>query len=115
MAADARSAAPAPASGAPALYGPPILLAQAKAVMGAAEKEAHANAWPMVIAIVDSGGHLVLLQRLDQAQLGSIAIAQAKAETALRFRRPTRDLQDAIAFVRAMKIEQPLQYQNFRD
>jgi len=51
----------------------------------------------MVIAIVDSGGNLVMLQRLDNAQLGSIVVAQSKAETALRFKRPTKVFQDAIA------------------
>jgi uncharacterized protein GlcG (DUF336 family) len=51
----------------------------------------------MAIAIVDSTGHLVLFHRLDQAQHGSIAIAIAKAETAVNFRRPTKLLEDAIA------------------
>jgi len=51
----------------------------------------------MVIAIVDSTSHLVMLHRMEQAQLGSVAVAQAKAETAVRFRRPTKAFQDMIA------------------
>jgi uncharacterized protein GlcG (DUF336 family) len=50
----------------------------------------------MVIAIVDSTGHLVLLQRLDQAQYGSVLVAQQKAETAVNFRRPTKVFEDAL-------------------
>lgn len=86
-----------PASNAPLPYGPPISLAQAKAIMAAAEREANANQWPMAIAIVDSTGHLVLFQRIDQTQLGSMEVSQAKAMTAVRFRRPTKVFEDAIA------------------
>jgi uncharacterized protein GlcG (DUF336 family) len=81
----------------PPPYGPPIGLADAKRVMAAAEAEAVRQSWPMVIAIVDSGGHLVLFQRLDQAQHGSEIIAQQKARTAVDFRRPTAALQEAVA------------------
>jgi uncharacterized protein GlcG (DUF336 family) len=77
-------------------YGPPIALAAAKRVMAAAEAEAQRNGWPMVIAIVDAAGRLVMLHRLDQAQNGSVAIARQKAETAANFRRPTRLLEAAI-------------------
>ena len=88
---------PVAAGARPPSYGPPISLAAAKNVMAAAEAEAERRDWPMVIAIVDSSGHLVMLHKMDQAQLGSVAIAQAKAETAAKFRRPTKAFQDAIA------------------
>lgn len=81
----------------PPPYGPPIGLADAKRVMAAAEAEAVRQGWPMVIAIVDSGGHLVLFQRSDQAQHGSETLAQQKARTSVDFRRPTAALQEAIA------------------
>jgi glc operon protein GlcG len=87
----------APANPASPQYGPSLTLAQAKRVMRAAEQEADANAWPVVIAIVDAAAHLLLLQRLEQAQLGSIAIAQQKAATAAKFRRPTKLLDDQLA------------------
>ena len=58
--------------------------------MAAAEAEAARHAWPMVIAIVDCSAHLVLQQRMDQAQNGSIEIARLKAETSANFRRETK-------------------------
>lgn len=86
-----------PNTATPLRYGAPISLADARRVMAAAEAEADRQGWPMVIAIVDSTGHLVMLHRLDQAQYGSIAIAQQKAETALNFRRPTKLYEDRVA------------------
>lgn len=79
------------------LYGAPITLLLARQVAQAAEDEATRHGWPMVIAIVDSGGNLVLQHRLDQAQHGSIDVARQKAETAVRFRRSTKLFEDALA------------------
>jgi uncharacterized protein GlcG (DUF336 family) len=79
------------------LYGAPITLQRAKQVARAAEDEAVRQGWPMVIAIVDSGGNLVLQHRLDQAQHGSVEVARQKAETAVRFRRSTKLFEDALA------------------
>ena len=73
-----------------------MTLAQAKAVMAAAEAEALKNGWPMVIAIVDSGASLVLLERMDNAQLGSLQVAQDKAGTAVKFRRATKVFQELV-------------------
>ena len=81
----------------PLPYGTPLTLALAKRLMVAAEQEANTHGWPMVIAIVDSNGHLLMLQRMDQAQHGSIRLAQKKAETALNFRRSTRVFQELLA------------------
>ncbi len=81
----------------PTPYGAPINLAQAKKVAAGATAHANANNWAVVIAIVDSGGHLVLLERLDNTQIGSIEIAQLKAKTAVNFRRPTKFWEDRIA------------------
>ena len=60
-------------------YGAPITLDQAKKAMAAAEAKAKQNNWNVVISIVDSGGHMVMLQRLDGTQLASIRIADCKA------------------------------------
>jgi uncharacterized protein GlcG (DUF336 family) len=65
--------------------------------MAAAEAEAVRNNWGVAIAIVDSGGNLVMLHRLDNAQLSATRIAEAKARTAVEFRRPTKALEDAVA------------------
>ena len=78
-------------------YGAPITLDQAKTVMAAAEAKAKENNWNVVISIVDSGGHVVMLKRLDGTQLASIRIADGKAPTAVELRRPTRALEDVIA------------------
>ena len=59
-------------------YGEPISLDAAKAVMQAAEAEASRENWRLVIAIVDSGCNIIMLHRMDDAQLGSIMLAQQK-------------------------------------
>jgi glc operon protein GlcG len=91
------TAASASAQAPPPQYGVPITLEQAKKVMAGAEAEATKNKWPVVIAILDSGGQLVMLHRLDNAQWGSIEIAKEKARSAVALRRPTKALQDLIA------------------
>lgn len=81
----------------PAPYGAPITLEAAKKVMAAAEAEAKANSWTVVIYIVDSGGQVVMLHRMDNTQYGSLVVAEGKARTALNFRRPSKAFQDLIA------------------
>jgi len=78
-------------------YGTPITLDQAKRVMVAAEAKAKQNDWNVTISIVDSGGHAVMLQRLDGSHLASIRMADGKARTAVEFRRPTKALEDVMA------------------
>src|SRR6188474_3775417 len=78
-------------------YGAPISLTAAKQAMAAAEAEAAKNNWGVAIAIVDSGANLVMLHRLDNAQLSSVRIAEQKARTAAEFRRPTKVFEDAVA------------------
>jgi glc operon protein GlcG len=80
----------------PTPYGAPITHAQAKKVMAAAEAEAVKQNWPVAIAIVDAGGHLVMFQRLENTQLGSIEVALQKATTAALFRRPTRAFEELL-------------------
>ena len=73
-----------------------VSLALAKKMAVAAEAEAVKNNWTMVFVIVDDGGNLVYLGRMDGTQIGSIEVAQGKARTALNFKRPTKALQDVI-------------------
>ena len=93
----------------PLPYGPSITLEQAKKAMAAAEAEARKNNWDVVIAVVDSGGNIVMLQRLDNTQFGSVEVARSKAFTAVAFRRPTKVFQDLIgqggANLRLLKLE----------
>ena len=78
-------------------YGAPIDIAAVKTAMAAAEACATRNKWGVAIAIVDSGANLVMLHRLDNAQLSSTRIAEQKARTAAEFRRPTKVFEDAVA------------------
>jgi uncharacterized protein GlcG (DUF336 family) len=78
-------------------YGSPIALAIAKRVAEAAEAEATANQAAVAIAVIDSTGHFVVLHKMDQALFGGIAIAQAKAQTAVDFKRPTKVFEEAVA------------------
>lgn len=73
-----------------------LTLEAAKTIAIAAEKEALQNDWPVVIAIVDEGGHLLYLQRLDNTQFGSVDVAIQKARSAIAFRRPTKVLEEQI-------------------
>ena len=68
--------------------------ADIKAIAAAAEAEALANNWAVTIAIVDDGGHLLHLQRLDGAAPLSAHIAPAKANTAARGRRESKSYED---------------------
>jgi glc operon protein GlcG len=91
------AALPAKAQTAPPPYGPPIGIENARKAMNAAEGEATKNNWAVVIAIIDSGGHIVMLHRRDDVQLSSIELSQGKAKTALMFKRPSKVLDDAIS------------------
>jgi uncharacterized protein GlcG (DUF336 family) len=71
-------------------------LADVKAIAAAAEAEAIANKWPVSIAIVDDGGHLLWLQRLDGAAAITAQIAQAKANTSALGRRESRVYEEVI-------------------
>lgn len=73
-----------------------ITLAAAKTMAAAAEAEAVRNGWNLVIVIVDDAGNLLLLERMDGVQLGSIAIATQKARTAALYRRPSREFSERV-------------------
>ena len=70
-------------------FGTPVTLEKAQALIQAATAEANKRGWPEDFAVVDWGGDLVAFARMDGAQLASIAIAEHKARTAARYRRPT--------------------------
>jgi uncharacterized protein GlcG (DUF336 family) len=87
------AAAPPPP---PPPYGPAITLEQAKKVMAGAEAEAIKNKWNVVINILDSGGNVVMVHRMDGAQFGSLDVAREKAYSAVAFRRPTKVFADLV-------------------
>ena len=72
-------------------------LNDAMRVAEAAAAEAKRNNWSVVIAVVDASGHLLYLQRDDDAQLGSLEVAVGKATTAALFRRPTKEWEERLA------------------
>lgn len=75
---------------------PTLELADLKAIAAAAEAEAARHQWAVSIAIVDDGGHLLWLQRLDGAPPVSAHIAPAKASTAALGRRESRIYEEMI-------------------
>lgn len=75
---------------------PTLELSDVKRIAQAAEAEAIANAWPVTIAVVDDGGHLLWLQRLDGAAITSAQIAPAKARTAAIGRKESKAFEDMI-------------------
>ena len=75
---------------------PYLSLADIKRIATAAEAEAVANNWIVTVAIVDDGGHLLWLQRLDGAAPISSHIAPAKARTAALGRRESKVYEDVI-------------------
>ncbi len=77
-------------------YGAPISLAQAQAAIQATMEEANRRGWPENIAVVGPAGDLIAFVRMDGAQFASVAIAQHKARTAARYRRPTIIFENAM-------------------
>ncbi len=73
-----------------------LTLSDVRAIAQAAEAEALANQWAVTIAIVDDGGHLLWLQRLDGAAPISAHIAPSKARTAALGRRESKVYEDVI-------------------
>ena len=78
-------------------YGTSINLENARKIAALSIAEANKNNWKMAIAIVDISGDLVLFEKIDGTQAASVLIAQDKARSAARFKRPTKALQDVLA------------------
>ena len=73
-----------------------LTLEAARLALCAAEAEAQRNNWRVVIAVVDDGGHAILVARLDGAQWSSIETAVEKARAAVAWKRPTRLLEESV-------------------
>ena len=74
-----------------------LTLEAARNALAAAEAEAGRNGWRVSVAVVDAAGELVAFHRMDEAMPTSAQIAQGKARTAARWRRPTRALDSTLA------------------
>jgi glc operon protein GlcG len=86
---------------------PILALEDAQRIAQAAHAEAAAHGWAVSIAIVDDGGHLLWLQRLDGAAPISAQIASAKARTSALGRRETKVYEDMINQGRAAFLSAP--------
>jgi len=87
---------------------PMLTLDDTRRMAAAAEAEALANQWAVSIAIVDDGGHLLWLQRLDGAPPISAQIAPGKAQTAAVGRRESKVYEDMINGGRVSFLSAPL-------
>ncbi len=81
----------------PNSYGMSVTGESAKKAAAAALAEARRNNWTMAAAIVDTAGDLVYFEKVDGTQAASTLIAIDKARSAVRFKRATKELQDALA------------------
>jgi len=73
-----------------------LTLSLAKKIAAAAEAEALKRGSTVVIAVVDDGGYLLVLERLDDTQVASVDVGIAKARTAAIFRRPSKVFEDQV-------------------
>jgi glc operon protein GlcG len=74
-----------------------LSLEAARKIVAAAEAEAERNHWRGVVAVVDDGGWVILLERMDHAALtAGVELAAGKARAAALFKKPTQALEDAI-------------------
>src|SRR5687767_8634565 len=73
-----------------------LTLKLAKKIAEAAEAEAQKRGATVVIAVVDDGGYLLVLERLDDTQVASVEVGIAKARTAAIFRRPSKVFEDQV-------------------
>lgn len=84
-----------------------LTLEAAKKIAAAAEAEARKNNWNVVICVVDDGANLLYLQRMDGTQIGSVDIAQMKARTAVRMKRPSKVLEEGVMGGRTVMLKLP--------
>jgi glc operon protein GlcG len=73
-----------------------LSLQAATRIAASAEMAARARGVGVVIAVVDDGGHLILLHRLDDTQVASVNVGIGKARTAAIYRRPSREFEEQI-------------------
>ncbi len=88
---------------------PCLALEDVRRIAQASEQEARQNGWAVTIAIVDDGGHLLWLQRLDGAAPVSAQIAPAKARTAALGRRESRVYEEMVNQGRVSFLSAPLE------
>ena len=88
-------------------YGLGIGVETARKVAAAAIAEGKKNGWNVAAAVVDTAGDLVFFERMDNTQAASTIVAQEKARTAARFKRPTKAFEEAVAGGRQVLLSLP--------
>jgi glc operon protein GlcG len=73
-----------------------LTLEGAKKIAAVAEAKAKAEGARVVIAVVDEGGALLFLERLDDTQVASVNVGIDKARTASIYRRPSKVFEDQV-------------------
>lgn len=73
---------------------PYLTLEDASRISDAAQAKSTAEGWNMVIVVLDAGGHIISLRKMDGVQIGSIDVAIAKATSSVYFKRPTKAFED---------------------
>jgi glc operon protein GlcG len=84
-----------------------LTLEDARRMTLAAQRAAVENNWNVVIAIVDDGGHLISLERMDGTQKGSVRVAEQKARTAILYKRPSKAFEDMVLQGRPVMMTMP--------
>ncbi len=75
---------------------PYLNLEEAVRISDAAEAKAKEEGWNVVIVVLDAGGHMISLRRMDGVQIGSVEVAEAKGKSAVYFKRPTKAFEDMV-------------------
>ena len=88
-------------------YGPAVNAAQAKKIAAGTIAECQKNGWKVAVAVVDTHGTLVYLERMDDTQISGVEIAIQKAKAAATYRRPTRSFEEAIEKGRVAAVTFP--------
>lgn len=84
-----------------------ISLEAAKKIVAGVQAEARRNGWNVSVAVVDASGGLIAFEKMDEASLPTVEVAQSKARTAARYRRATRALDSALAAGRTAYLAFP--------
>lgn len=84
-----------------------LTLEDARSIVAAATDKARADGLLVSICVLDAGGHLLCLDRMDGAPAGSVAGAQEKGRTAFLYRAPSRALEEAVAGGRIAMLSLP--------
>jgi glc operon protein GlcG len=84
-----------------------LTLEVAKKIAAASEAEAKGRGATVVIVVVDDGGHMLLLERLDDTQVASVEVGIGKARTAAIFRRPSKVFEDQVRDGRVAALALP--------